>query len=154
MSLRDIVLLTIREGCIGETVAAIEAQEALEHTTDPALCELLQTISQDETRHAELAFRFVQWALSAGDSELFAAVRDEFESLRSESDELRSETDERAPTLDVDAGQLLRHGVIPKELRRVIRARAVCDVILPCARNLYTRGVATRVSATADRVSC
>ncbi|HEY0465412.1 MAG TPA: ferritin-like domain-containing protein, partial [Polyangiaceae bacterium] len=40
-SLIEIVLNTIREGCVGETVAAIEAREAAEHASDPALRELL-----------------------------------------------------------------------------------------------------------------
>ncbi|MET0791881.1 MAG: ferritin-like domain-containing protein, partial [Polyangiaceae bacterium] len=78
MSLEQIVLNTIREGCIGETVAAIEVREAAEHATEPALRALLLEISEDEARHAELAFRFVKWALAEGDATLERAVRREF----------------------------------------------------------------------------
>jgi hypothetical protein len=82
MSLEQVVLNTIREGCVGETVAAIEAREAAKHVADPALRTLLLVISQDETRHAELAFRFVKWAPSQADATLERAVNREFECSR------------------------------------------------------------------------
>lgn len=129
-SLREIVINTIREGCVGETVAAIEAREAAEHVTDPALRALLLTISADETRHAELAYRFVQWALTQGDASLLQAVRAEFASL-----------DRPAPSGTISAFErrALEHGVVPETLRGVIRARAIADVVLPCARALFDR---------------
>jgi hypothetical protein len=129
MSLQDIVLLTIHEGCIGETVAAIEAREAAEHAQDPALRALLLTISEDETRHAELAFCFVQWALAQGDALLDRAVRREFAQLAAEVPH------EAAPALH-DAA-LLDHGLVPEAMRQAIRARAIAEVVLPCSRALY-----------------
>ena len=130
MSLTDIVLNTIREGCIGETVAAIEAGEAAEHCADPALRELLLVVSQDETRHAELAFRFVKWALSQGDARLEQAVRGEFAALTREPAATRCE-------LGKTERALLRHGIVPEGMRRLIRARAIREVILPCSNALY-----------------
>jgi rubrerythrin len=130
MSLVEIVLTTVREGCVGETVAAIEAREASEHATDPQVRELLRTISEDETRHAELAFSFLKWALAGGDAALHAAVRDEFEALH-------WETESRPSSLDAVECELLQNGVIPRPLRQAIRAGAIADVILPCARALF-----------------
>ena len=127
-TLEQIVLNTIREGCVGETVAAIEAREASEHAADPALRALLLTISEDETRHAELAFRFVKWALTQGDGALEQAVQREFSQLAGEATEPEN--------LEVWAAASLAHGIAPESLRRVIRARAVTQVILPCARAL------------------
>jgi hypothetical protein len=63
MSLADIIELVIVEGCIGETSAALEALEAAEAETDPVLRSAYARIAADEQRHAELAFRFVRWAL-------------------------------------------------------------------------------------------
>ena len=128
-SLEEIVLNTIREGCVGETVAAIEAREAAEHASDPAVRELLLRISEDETRHAELAYRFVKWALSLGGAELERAVQREFAALAAKVPTEHSLTDG-----DHD---LLRHGIVPLFMRSVIRAQAVAEVILPCSRSLF-----------------
>jgi hypothetical protein len=62
-SLADIVDLVIAEGCFGETSAALEALEAAETATDPVIEAAYAQIARDEQRHAELAFRFVRWAL-------------------------------------------------------------------------------------------
>jgi len=62
-SLADIVDLVIAEGCFGETGAALEALEAAESATDPVIAAAYSQIARDEQRHAELAFRFVRWAL-------------------------------------------------------------------------------------------
>src|SRR5436190_13763000 len=64
----------VREGCIGETVAALEAREALARASDPAVRAVLARIARDEARHAELAWRTVAWALSIGDERVRAAV--------------------------------------------------------------------------------
>jgi hypothetical protein len=142
MSLEQIVRNTIREGCVGETVAAIEAREAAEHAADPALRALLLVISEDESRHAELAFRFVQWALAQGDAALECAVRREFESLCA-----------FAPShseLDAQHSVSLAHGIVPEPMRQVIRARAINDVILPCSRALYAPHVRRSAAAALD----
>jgi hypothetical protein len=62
-SLGDIVDLVIAEGCFGETSAALEALEAAESAADPVIAAAYAQIARDEQRHAELAFRFVRWAL-------------------------------------------------------------------------------------------
>lgn len=64
--LRDFVATLIREGCIGETVAAVEAREALEHATDPAVRAVLEAIACDELRHAALAWRTLGWVVASG----------------------------------------------------------------------------------------
>ena len=62
-SLADIVDLVIAEGCFGETSAALEALEAADTASDPVIAAAYAQIAADEQRHAELAFRFVRWAL-------------------------------------------------------------------------------------------
>ena len=44
-------------------MVALEAAEALSHCEDSAAREVLQRISVEEGRHAELARQFVSWAL-------------------------------------------------------------------------------------------
>jgi hypothetical protein len=65
-SLVDVVELVIAEGCFGETRAALEALAAADAATDPVIAAAYAQIARDEQRHAELAFRFVRWALGQG----------------------------------------------------------------------------------------
>jgi hypothetical protein len=67
-SLSDVVDLVLVEGCFGETRAALEALEAAAVATDPAIAAAYAQIATDEQRHAELAFRFVKWALAQDES--------------------------------------------------------------------------------------
>jgi hypothetical protein len=62
-SIATFVATLVREGCIGETVAAIEAREALANTSDVAVREVLAIIARDELRHSELAWRTLAWLL-------------------------------------------------------------------------------------------
>jgi hypothetical protein len=73
-SLEDIVDLVIAEGCFGETSAALEALEAAETASDPVIRAAYSQIADDEQRHAELAFRFVRWALEQDSRSVTARV--------------------------------------------------------------------------------
>jgi len=129
-SLRDIVVTTIREGCIGETVAAIEAAEALEHATDPAVRAALARIAQDETRHAALAWRFVRWAVDRGGDDLRRVAQREL---------MRAATEPEAQVADaLEADrELLEGGIVPEVLRRHIRAEVLSRVVRVCARAVF-----------------
>ena len=81
-SFEEILINVIREGCIGETVAAVEAAEALEHAVDPMVRDALARIAKDELRHADLAWQFVRWALDRGGRNLSDRWRDESSRLR------------------------------------------------------------------------
>jgi hypothetical protein len=129
-SLIEIVLNTIREGCLGETIAAVEAGEAAAHACDPTIRGTLSAIGSDETTHAALAWRFVKWALGQGDAELRSAVIDEFQ--RIEADVPRSPSIRMIPA---DWG-LLQNGVVPHPMRGEIRAKTIKEIVMPCARAL------------------
>jgi hypothetical protein len=78
---RDLATLAARvviEGCVGETLAAIQASEQLALATDPTVRQVLAEIAEDEARHAELAWSTVAWALRAGGAEVHAAVEAAF----------------------------------------------------------------------------
>jgi hypothetical protein len=77
--LSAVVRAALIEGCIGETLAAVVALEQAQHASDGAIRATLLEVSEDETRHAELAFRFVAWALARGGRELREALRREVE---------------------------------------------------------------------------
>jgi hypothetical protein len=73
-TLAELALATFAEGCVGETIAAAIAAEQLASASDPGVRAALSEIAADEARHAELAWRTVAWALSAGGSAVRAAL--------------------------------------------------------------------------------
>lgn len=51
----------VREGCIGETLAAVDASARFAGATDPAVRAALARIVRDESSHAALAWRALRW---------------------------------------------------------------------------------------------
>ncbi|APR78893.1 Hypothetical protein A7982_04240 [Minicystis rosea] len=127
---RTILITTIREGCIGETIAALEATEALAHATDPAVRAALVKIADDERRHAGLAWRYVAWALARGDGSLRAIAAAELAAALSESP---SETS--ADDLSHDE-PLIAFGILSAARRAEIRRQTLAHAVAPIARAL------------------
>jgi hypothetical protein len=65
---------TAREGCVAETLSALQMAEARDRATDPEVRAVLAGIARDEARHAALAWRTVRWAIDAGGEPVRAAV--------------------------------------------------------------------------------
>lgn len=120
---------TAREGCVGETVAAILAAEQLAAATDPAVREALAVIARDEARHAELAFRVVAWALREGGAPVRAAVA-------AALDEAASAGVAAGGVAADPIGALAAHGRLDAAMTGAIAARALAEVVLPCGRAL------------------
>ncbi len=122
-SARDILVLAILEGCIGETVAAIEAAEMAHRAAFPALRRALARISADETRHAELAWRFVQWAITE-DASLASLAKDTFAAAIGRA----------APACAEEPGpDRAAYGLASAPLRRAIARQTLLEVVGPCA---------------------
>jgi hypothetical protein len=130
-TLEGVLGRVIREGCIGMTLAAAEAEEALLDATDAGVRVVLATVARDKARHAALAWDVVRWAFERGDAAVRALI----------AEELGSEIDERsAPrTLGLaapDAALLARHGVLGGAVLAKVRAVTLRDVVEPLARRL------------------
>jgi hypothetical protein len=74
-SLGEVIAEVVVEGCIGETVAALIALRQLEGATEPNVRRVLEQIATDESRHAELAWRFLRWAIDVGGEPAREAAR-------------------------------------------------------------------------------
>jgi hypothetical protein len=126
------VSAAIHEACIGETLAAAEACEALADATDPAVRQVLVKIVRDESAHAELGWKFLQWALASGGSELRDLARREvqraIESLR--------EPPAGIGTIDSLTATLAAHGLCPEQRRHAARRAALEQVVVPLSRAL------------------
>jgi len=140
-SLADMVRLTIREGCVGETVAALEAAEAWAYASVPAVKTVLAKIRVDELQHAELAWQFVRWAIATGGDAVRDAAAEEFAAVAAEVS--ASTVNER------HAFDTLPFGLVSSTLRVTLRAAAIRDVVLPCAAAIL-RGVS---AASPDRAT-
>lgn len=128
LTLREAAVAAVHEGCVGETLAALQAAAAAEVATDPVVRGVLVGIAEDEARHAELAWRFVAWALGRGGAEVREAVARAFDGARPR---VRPEDDRGAP---IDVATWHAHGrLAPRELARTLE-RGYWDVIAPCAR--------------------
>lgn len=127
----SIIAATAIEGCVHETVAALVAMAQRDASTDPAVRAALTEIAEDESRHAELAFRTLRWASTTGES---SAVRCALRAAMREAQVLLAR--ERAAVATADASQdgarLGAYGSLEvAELARV-KVAALEGVVLPC----------------------
>jgi hypothetical protein len=63
MTLRELAIETFIDGCVGETVAAVDAAREAAAEPNPALAAILTKIADDESRHAALAWQIVAWCV-------------------------------------------------------------------------------------------
>lgn len=116
----SLALETLRDGCIGETLAVAMAVEQLRHAADPAVRTVLSRIITDETRHAELAWDTLSWATShmeqAEVSAMLAAAR-----------QTHTTSQGRAQTTDT----LRRYGLLSQEELEAAASAGVTEVVLP-----------------------
>ena len=107
---------TFREGCVGETLAALGALRAARRCQIPAVRAVLEEIAEDEARHAELAWATLAWAVQVGGAEVAGAVAAVAEELRA----LGTEPAEEDPA----AAELAPHGRLGAAARVALREEA------------------------------
>jgi hypothetical protein len=140
-SLPAIAAAIVREGCVGETLAALAAAEQRELATDPAVRAALQVIAEDEGAHAELAWRAVAWAIAEGGESVRRVVAEAF----AEAERGALAADEMIAERSNEA--LAAHGRPGAAAMRAVSARGLAEVVLPAARALL--GSARSTGSTA-----
>ncbi len=123
--LAEIALRTLLDSCVEETVAALTARAQLERATDVEVQRALERIAEDELRHAELGWKFMAWALAAGDRRVLRMLRDVKASLAAPAPALRP----APPLVDLE----LRHaaGRLAPSERQHVRASALELLVRP-----------------------
>jgi hypothetical protein len=123
-TLADFAEALFREGCIGETLAAVDAAARLALARDPVVREALQTIVTDESEHAALAWRTLGWLLTQDtDGQIqtrLAAILDE------ETQRWTAPSPSTPPPAAAVA-----HGLLDAETRARTLARALDNVVRP-----------------------
>lgn len=79
VSLAAVAASTAAEGCVRETCAALVAAAQRDVAVEPEAVAALTRIARDEASHAELAWRFVAWALSTGGEDVRVAIAEAIE---------------------------------------------------------------------------
>lgn len=126
----EILHATIVEGCIGESVAAVEAQWLGARVSDPFVARALAKIARDEADHALLAWRIARWVLKTH-PHLAATARDAFATAE-------LSTDSVLPTgLDGKDLLLVQHGALREVARDQIRRHAFAHTVAPCIDALF-----------------
>jgi hypothetical protein len=126
VTLVELAVENVLGGCVGETVAALTASEQLSVATDPEVRAALETITRDESRHAELAWRIAAWACDVGGAEVRARVAEAFQAVLGARDV--------EPDGDPDSVVALQGlGLLDAAHERAIRERVLREVVEPCA---------------------
>lgn len=131
VDLTSIVIGVVQRGCIAEAVSALSAREALEHCEDPATREVLIRRQAVKAQQAQLAWRFVAWALRGAGRELPDQVRVAFLTALSAR--------RAAAPLGTRDRALLRYGVLSDAQRTDLEQRILRDAVLPCMEALLSR---------------
>jgi len=128
-SLLEAAVGTVEEGCVGETIAALEAQVAADLAQDEAVRAVQRRVYEDESRHAELAWRFVRWAAQVGGAPLRAALRDAFERTL-------TRFEGATPLESIHEQRLEAHGILSERRKHLLRAQIMNEVIRPALASL------------------
>lgn len=91
-SLEEFAAATVREGCVGETIAARLARHLADGARDPVARNVIEKIAREEEEHAELSWASLQWAIEKGGDTVRAAAARAF-----------AEAELHAPTAPVPA---------------------------------------------------
>jgi hypothetical protein len=131
-SLADLAALTAEEGCVGETLGAALAAEQLAVAVDPEVRRILARIVRDEARHAELAWRFIAWAVAEerrgalGAAGVSAAVA----AAAAHAIAATRAMEIRPASKDLEGWHA--HGRLTCAEAREASERTIVDVVLPC----------------------
>ena len=125
--------LTVRHGCVGDTIAAMVATVAAEACQDPVVQRALHAMASDRTRHAGLAWRFVAWSLRhSRESTDARQVADTFAGRAAELG-----VERELPGRD-GSSWLARHGRLSVRQLRQVTSVTLREVVLPCAQVLLS----------------
>jgi hypothetical protein len=137
VSARSVFATLAREGCIGETLAAVEATEAAGIATDEGVRTVLTKIARDETAHAELAWRTAAWLAANGDDDFREWARAELARAIDEREHGRgffvSSCEPSSAGAGARADETRSHGLLDIATKSALVHASLRDVVEPLA---------------------
>lgn len=122
-----VLVAAIIEGCVNETVSAVQVREAARGVADEGLAKALAQVAIEEERHAELNWAFVRWLLDQH-PELREVAQLTFASVVLPPE----------PAADPDSDALAAFGVLCERRQHRMAAMAIERVVRPCAAALLS----------------
>jgi len=129
--LQSVVVGSVENGCVSETIAALEAEAAAALAHDDAVRAVQLRICDDESRHAELAWRFVRWAAKIGGAPVRAALHAAFERSLERLEGVASHESTHEHRLEA-------HGILSEHRKQTVRAEVMNEVIRPVLAELVS----------------
>ncbi len=126
-----------REGCIAETISALQLQVAAARTRDPVVRTRLVAIAEQELQHAQLAWSALAWLMEHGDDALREGVARTF----AHAAQFVPRASDASDALPVEV--LREHGRLDAAERMALAERALDRLVAPAAAQLLERWTVT-----------
>lgn len=124
-----VAMETLRDGCLGESLAARSVAMAASLAHDESTALTLREIADDEERHAELAWSTVAWLLDRNPEPVRRIIESFVSSLEGGLLQAPLATASDEPNLEA-------HGVLGRARQVAVQREAVREIVVPCLRAL------------------
>ena len=133
-SLEELAAAAVREGCCGETLAALVADAQRDAASDPVVREVLTQIAAEEAEHAALAYSVVAWAIATGGESVRTAAHRAFIESAHNLEQACANAEQNGP---VSQNETLRaHGRLSAQEALRERLRGMREVVAPAMAQL------------------
>ena len=143
----EIAVALAKEGCIAETISAMQLAAAAERAEDPMVRATLRSIADQELEHAELAWTALAWMLIRAEDPVREAVAAAFAEAATAVPRATSDAD------GLCARTLRRAGRLSARERLGVAEGALADIIAPAAAQLMTPWTVTAQPASSGSAS-
>ena len=134
LNIEDIIESVIRDGCIQETISAIEGHFRAKYASDEVVKNSLTKLAADETKHAQLAWDTIKWiAEKYPEHEVFVSKIFEKELKKEEkcsNMKVKNHT-ENICDQSIIEDMFMSYGIPPKSKKDRLRDAAIGDIIKP-----------------------
>ena len=137
----DLVSVTrsiIHEGCVGETLAAVEARVRGHATEEQYIKTSLMQIAEEETNHAQLAWDTIEW-IAARNPDLLSfaenVLENELERQMINKQAFSAQLEELACENPYEDSSLQKYGFLTRENAEKVTEAGIRDIILPAHQN-------------------
>ena len=141
----DIAERLASEGCIAESISALQLQVAASRAEDPQVRARLLAVAEEELRHAELAWRALAWMLRRGDDRMRQSIATVFANATDFVPKATSAADELA------ADVLHRAGRLTFDERNMLAERALGSIVAPAVDRLFDPWTTSATRADSPR---
>ncbi len=121
-----VALETLRDGCLGESLASRAIAQAAAAAGDPEVARVLLAIAADEENHAALAWQVVAWLLKSHPQPVRRALEAFLATLSGAAD----------PGVPGNAHDDRLHGVLTRDQHLAVRKETVDEIVVPCLQAL------------------